>query len=75
MWPSRSGVIDCQISGLAPYDTLDPGSAEDEQGAIASQILASLADEESWKARFAAKGKREAKRANSKARTIFTPFA
>jgi hypothetical protein len=30
----------------------------DEQDAIASQILASLADEENWKARFA--GKRDA---------------
>jgi hypothetical protein len=28
---------------------------EDEQDAIASQILASLADEEAWKQRFAAK--------------------
>ncbi len=28
---------------------------EDEQDAIASQILASLADEEAWKARFAEK--------------------
>ena len=29
--------------------------AEDEQDAIASQILASLADEDAWKARFAEK--------------------
>ena len=29
---------------------------KDEQDAIASQILASLADEEAWKARFAEKG-------------------
>lgn len=29
--------------------------SEDEQDAIASQILASLADEEAWKTRFAEK--------------------
>jgi hypothetical protein len=29
--------------------------AQDEQDAIASQILASLADEQAWKKRFAAK--------------------
>ena len=31
------------------------GLPEDEQDAIASQILASLADEEGWKVRFAEK--------------------
>jgi len=36
---------------LAKVGTLPP----DEQDAIASQILASLADEEAWKRRFAAK--------------------
>jgi hypothetical protein len=36
---------------LAKVGTLPP----DEQDAIASQILAALADEEAWKRRFAAK--------------------
>lgn len=36
---------------LAKVGTLPP----DEQDAIASQILASLADEEAWKSRFAEK--------------------
>jgi hypothetical protein len=40
---------------LGRVDAIGESAPQDEQDAIASQILASLADEDAWKKRFAEK--------------------